>query len=362
MSEIELRGVRKEFGGQVVAVNDVSLTIQNDELVVFVGPSGSGKSTTLRMIAGLESPSAGQIIIDGRDVTDVEPQDRDIAMVFQSFALYPHRTVWGNLAFPLQAQDLGPDQIEERVKEAARILGIGELLDRRPSQLSGGQRQRVALGRAIVRDPQAFLMDEPLANLDAKLRTKMRAEVVGIQQDLEVTMIHVTHNQEEAMTMGDRVVVMNEGEIQQVDTPERVYNEPSNKFVAGFMGSPSMNLIEGVAKEGQFNSTDGGISLGLLDSYREVTGDVTLGIRPESFRVGELDSDVTIDVTANIVELLGNVKICHFDAGGSTILAELQTDVEINRGESYKLSCSYDCLHMFDGTDPSSERINLSER
>ena len=357
MSDIELRDVTKVFGDDVLAVDDVSLTIEDEELVVFVGPSGSGKSTTLRMIAGLEKPTDGQVLIGGEDVTNVEPQDRDIAMVFQSFALYPHRTVRGNLAFPLEARDLGGDEIDERVEHAAGLLGITELLDRKPSQLSGGQQQRVALGRAIVRDPQAFLMDEPLANLDAKLRTQMRAEVVSIQQNLGVTMIHVTHNQEEAMTMGDRVVVMDEGEIQQIAPPKETYQRPANRFVAGFMGSPSMNLLDGTVEGDTFTASRKDISVALPPGLSGASGDVTLGIRPENVGLVEDADEYTFTARVELIELLGNVQIVHFDVGGEEFLAELHSDAEVEQGNQYHVRIDPSKTHLFDGQTPRSERI-----
>jgi multiple sugar transport system ATP-binding protein len=357
MSEIELRGVSKVFGGDVVAVDDVSLTVGDGELVVFVGPSGSGKSTTLRMIAGLESPTEGDILIDGERVNEVEPQDRDIAMVFQSFALYPHRSVRGNLAFPLEARSLDDAEVDERVEEAARILGISDLLDRKPSQLSGGQQQRVALGRAIVRDPRAFLMDEPLANLDAKLRTEMRTEVVSIQQDLGVTMVHVTHNQEEAMTMGDRVVVMDGGEVQQIAPPKETYRRPANRFVAEFIGSPSMNLLDGTVEGGSFAADRGDVSVELPAGYDEFSGRATLGIRPENVDLVEEPGEHTFTATVELIELLGNVQIVHFDLGGQQFLAELHPDVAVEQGETRHVRVAPDRAHLFDGVSPRSERV-----
>jgi len=357
MSDIELRDVTKIFGDDVLAVDEVSLTIEDEELVVFVGPSGSGKSTTLRMIAGLEKPTEGQILIDDNDVTDVEPQDRDIAMVFQSFALYPHRTVHGNMAFPLEARSMSDAEIDERVENAAAILGITELLDRKPSQLSGGQQQRVALGRAIVRDPQAFLMDEPLANLDAKLRTEMRAEVVSIQQDLGVTMIHVTHNQEEAMTMGDRVVVMDEGEVQQIAPPKQTYQRPANRFVAGFMGSPSMNLIDGTVEKESFTARRSDVSVDLPPGLSSAAGDVTLGIRPENVELVDDPDEYTFLADVQLVELLGNVQIVHFDLGGEEFLAELHSDAKVEQDGQYHVRIDPAKTHIFDGQSPRSERI-----
>jgi multiple sugar transport system ATP-binding protein len=357
MSRIELDDVTKVFDEDVLAVDEVSLTIEDNELVVFVGPSGSGKSTTLRMIAGLEKPTGGEIRIAGERVNEVEPQDRDIAMVFQSFALYPHRSVRGNMSFPLEARDMSKDEIESRVNEAAEILGITELLDRKPSQLSGGQQQRVALGRAIVRDPQAFLMDEPLANLDAKLRTEMRAEVVSLQQDLGVTMIHVTHNQEEAMTMGDRVVVMDGGEVQQIAPPKETYQRPANRFVAEFIGSPSMNVIEGQVEDATFSAYESGVTLGVPAGLSGVSGEVALGIRPENVELVDEPGAYTFEAKVELIELLGNVQIVHFDVGGKEFLAELHPDVAVEQGERRNVRVAPEKGHFFDGLSPRSERI-----
>ncbi|SVB44143.1 uncharacterized protein METZ01_LOCUS196997, partial [marine metagenome] len=245
MAEVILKNVRKVFDRDVVAVDDANIEIKDQEFVVLVGPSGCGKSTTLRMVAGLEEVTSGEIYIDGKLVNDIPPKDRDIAMVFQNYALYPHMTVYQNMAFGLKLRKYPKEEIDDRVREAADILGIQELLERKPKALSGGQRQRVAVGRAIVRKPKVFLFDEPLSNLDAKLRVQMRTEISKLHTRLEATMIYVTHDQTEAMTMGDRIVVMKDGRIQQNDTPLHLYNHPANQFVAGFIGSPSMNFIEG---------------------------------------------------------------------------------------------------------------------
>ena len=245
MAEVILKNVRKVYDKDIVAVDDANIEIKDKEFVVLVGPSGCGKSTTLRMIAGLEEISGGEIYIDGTLVNDIPPKDRDIAMVFQNYALYPHMTVYQNMAFGLKLRKYPKDEIDARVQEAADILGIQDLLERKPKALSGGQRQRVAVGRAIVRKPKVFLFDEPLSNLDAKLRVQMRAEISKLHTRLEATMIYVTHDQTEAMTMGDRIVVMKDGKIQQIDAPLRLYNDPVNQFVAGFIGSPSMNFING---------------------------------------------------------------------------------------------------------------------
>ena len=360
MAEIELKNVSKVYDEEIVAVNDISLTIEDGELVVLVGPSGSGKSTTLRMIAGLESLTEGDIYIEGSRVNDIEPQDRDIAMVFQSFALYPHRTVRKNISFPLEARDLPDDEINELVESTARTLGIAELLDRRPASLSGGQQQRVALGRAIVRDPQAFLMDEPLANLDAKLRKEMRTEVVRLQQDLETTMIHVTHNQEEAMTMGDRVAIMNHGEIQQLAPPKEAYRRPANRFVAEFIGSPSMNLLNGVLSEGVFTAQDANVSLQIPDRLVDRAGrdDVTFGVRPEDVELVDASREHTINGEVDVVELLGNVQIVHVDIGSIEFLVETDPDLEVEPGETVHARPVREKIHLFDGRSPESKRID----
>ncbi|MFB6111809.1 MAG: ABC transporter ATP-binding protein [Halobacteriaceae archaeon] len=362
MTTIELEDVTKVFGDDVVAVDDVSLTIEDGELVVLVGPSGSGKSTTLRMIAGLEDVTEGEVRIDGAIVNDVQPQDRDIAMVFQSFALYPHRSVEGNLAFPLEARGVDKADREERVRDAAELLGISELLDRRPSQLSGGQQQRVALGRAIVRDPQAFLMDEPLANLDAKLRKEMRREVVLLQQRLDVTMVHVTHNQEEAMTMGDRIAVMNEGEIQQMAPPAETYARPANRFVAEFIGSPSMNTISGTAEGETFQARQADMSVSLPGDLAEVTGEATLGIRPEHVEIHEdpTEAETAFVASVDVVENLGDSQVVYFEFESFEFLAIIDPGRSVAVGEEVGVALPPDHLHLFDGLGPNAERISRS--
>jgi multiple sugar transport system ATP-binding protein len=359
MTTIELDTVRKEFGDDIVAVEDVSLTIEDGELVVLVGPSGSGKSTTLRMIAGLEAPTGGDILIDGLRVNDVQPQNRDIAMVFQSFALYPHRTVRKNISFPLEARDVPKAERADRVEEAAAMLDITELLDRKPAHLSGGQQQRVALGRALVRDPQAFLMDEPLANLDAKLRKEMRTEVVRLQQNLGVTMVHVTHNQEEAMTMGDRVAVMNEGRIQQLAPPKEVYRRPANRFVAEFIGSPSMNLLTGSLADETFHADAADVSVRVPDDLADAsTADpLTLGVRPESVQIVDSAGDYTFEATVDVVELMGNVQIVHIDLDGVEFLAEVDPDLVVEQGDSLLVRLPPEKIDLFDGVTAESPRV-----
>jgi multiple sugar transport system ATP-binding protein len=305
VAEIRLESVNKVYAGGVHAVHDVDLTIGSGEFMVLVGPSGCGKSTLLRMIAGLEEVSEGSIWIGDRDVTDLTPRERDIAMVFQNYALYPHMSVEKNLGYGLKVRKMEKDEIKRRVTEVASLLGLGELLERRPANLSGGQRQRVAMGRAIVREPAAFLMDEPLSNLDAKLRVQTRAEIAKLQNDLGVTTIYVTHDQVEAMTMGDRVAVMRKGELQQVDTPQNLYRNPVNLFVAAFIGSPSMNLVEATIEDGYAEFAGFRIP---LRGEAPVDGAVVLGIRPQDFEDAAFadGSPPTIEVQATVVEELGS--------------------------------------------------------
>ncbi|MFZ2782432.1 MAG: sn-glycerol-3-phosphate ABC transporter ATP-binding protein UgpC [Rectinemataceae bacterium] len=313
MAKVELKKVGKVYEGNVRAVEDTNITIHDKEFVVFVGPSGCGKSTTLRMIAGLEDITEGEIFIDGKLVNDVPPKDRDIAMVFQNYALYPHMTVYDNMAFGLKIRKIPKDQIEKRVREAARILDIEKLLERRPKALSGGQRQRVAVGRAIVRNPKVFLFDEPLSNLDAKLRVQMRAELIELHDRLQATMIYVTHDQVEAMTMGDKIVVMKDGKVQQIGSPLYMYNNPINKFVAGFIGSPPMNFltVKVVEQGGQILIDEGSFKLSpdanhveLLKPY--VGKEVSFGIRPEDLDVANQLLEIgVIKATVTVVEPLG---------------------------------------------------------
>jgi multiple sugar transport system ATP-binding protein len=312
MAQLTLQDVTKRFGdgeNSVVAVDDASITIADGEFIVLVGPSGCGKSTTLRMIAGLESITEGSISIDGTVMNDRSPVDRNIAMVFQSYALYPHMTVRGNMSFGLEeSTDMPDEEIDQRVTTTARMMGIDDLLDRRPGELSGGQQQRVALGRAIVRDPSVFLMDEPLSNLDAKLRAQMRTELQRLQEDLGTTTVYVTHDQTEAMTMGDRIVVLNDGRLQQVGTPLECYHEPANRFVAGFIGEPSMNFFE-TEREGEALVSEE-FTYPLSAETREAVGDareVTLGVRPEDIEVVEsAETDHDFATVVDVVEPVGD--------------------------------------------------------
>lgn len=309
MSNVILKNVRKTYDNKKTVINNVNLEIKDKEFVVLVGASGCGKSTLLRMIAGLEDISDGEIYIGDKKVNNVPPKDRDIAFVFQSYALYPHMTVRENIAFGLKMRKVDKKTIDEKVAQAAEILNLGEYLDRKPKQLSGGQRQRVALGRAIVRNPKVFLMDEPLSNLDAKLRVQMRSEIKKLHEKIQTTFIYVTHDQTEALTMGDRIVVLNNGDIQQVDTPNEIYNNPKNTFVAGFVGSPQMNFIEGK-------------DLGLDEN-------ILYGLRPE--KVTNTDGDIKLSVNVDITEMLGSEIIVYFNIGDKKCSAKLPSDTKVGK-------------------------------
>lgn len=324
MSDVVLKNVTKIYDKKKV-IDNVSLEIKDKEFVVLVGASGCGKSTLLRMIAGLENITDGEILIDGKVVNDVHPKDRDIAFVFQSYALYPHMTVRENIAFGLKMRKVDKETIDKKVKEAAEILDLGEYLDRKPKQLSGGQRQRVALGRAIVRNPKVFLMDEPLSNLDAKLRVQMRSEIKKLHEKLQTTFIYVTHDQTEALTMGDRVVVLNNGIIQQAASPEEIYNNPSNTFVAGFVGSPQMNFIEP------------------KDFPYQVKENTIIGIRPENMIS---DGDIRFKVKVDIVELLGSEKIVYFNIGEQKCSAKISANYDVK--DELELSINSSDIYLFD--------------
>lgn len=327
MSSVVLKNVTKIYDKKKV-IDDVDLTIEDKEFIVLVGASGCGKSTLLRMIAGLEDITGGEIFIGDKKVNDVQPKDRDIAFVFQSYALYPHMTVRENIAFGLKMRKIDKATIEKKVQEAAEILDLGEYLDRKPKQLSGGQRQRVALGRAIVRNPKVFLMDEPLSNLDAKLRVQMRSEIKKLHEKLQTTFIYVTHDQTEALTMGDRIVVLDKGKIQQVDSPEEIYNNPANTFVAGFVGSPQMNFID--SKDFPFDTN----------------GDVIIGVRPEKMICGGI---IKLTVNIEISELLGSEKIAYFNIGDKKCSAKLPADYNI--GKTLELSINPQDLYFFNKED-----------
>ncbi len=414
MAEVTLEDVTKVFGEDVVAVNKINLDIPDGEFVVFVGPSGCGKSTALRMIAGLEDISSGQVFIGDNVVNDLPPRERDIAMVFQNYALYPHMNVRENMGFALKLRKLDKDEIGRRVEEAARILSIERFLDRKPKALSGGQRQRVALGRAIVREPKAFLMDEPLSNLDASLRVQMRTEIAKLHNRIGTTTIYVTHDQTEAMTMADRIVVLKDGFVQQVDSPQQMYDHPNNVFVAGFIGSPAMNFIRARLEQdnGGYAVTFGNTRIPLS---REVTGEVTerrghdlgeyagkelvLGIRPEHLEdaeteeaatLGGADSSSSIDVEAEVIESMGSEKYVYFepprehtihlqgvaemtddaggggeedtsggsaeDPGGNLMVARVSPESTAREGETLRLVVDSSQIRLF---DPESEKAIL---
>ena len=359
MAKVVLEHVTKKFN-EVVAVNDVNIDIQDKEFLVLVGPSGCGKSTTLRMVAGLEEITSGNIYIGERLVNDVAPKDRDIAMVFQSYALYPHMSVYDNLAFGLKLRKTPKQEIDRRVKEAAEILGIGELLNRKPKQLSGGQRQRVALGRAIVREPKVFLMDEPLSNLDAKLRVATRAELIKLHQRLQTTVIYVTHDQIEAMTMGTRIAVLKDGILQQVDTPQNLYDHPTNMFVAGFIGSPAMNFfnvkVVGAPPEDLWLEGTGFRLKAPLDMARKLGDylgkDIVLGIRPEhvadrSF-VPNPPEGSTMTVKVDVVEPMGSELNAYLLAGTSSFVARLDSRSKVHTGSTVDIVIATEAMHAFD--------------
>jgi ABC-type sugar transport system ATPase subunit len=329
MAPVVFHQVTKEFPGGTTAVDALDLEIPDGELMVLVGPSGCGKSTALRMIAGLEQPSSGRITIGERDMAGLSPGARDVAMVFQSYALYPHMSVRDNLAFPLRRRRMGRDEIGRRVAEMAEMLELGELLKRKPAQLSGGQRQRVAMGRALIREPVAFLLDEPLSNLDAKLRTELRAELKRLHRRLGTTMVYVTHDQIEAMTLGDRIAVMNRGRLQQVGSPDEIYRRPCNLFVGRFVGSPAMNLLPGpVVGRG---------------------ADVIAGVRPEAMhRAGEVAGGIPLELVTDVVEPLGSDVYVHGSAGGEAVVARLPGNVQVSPGDRLALAIDPADLHLFD--------------
>jgi multiple sugar transport system ATP-binding protein len=357
MAELRLEHIYKIYDNNVTAVKDFNLHIKDKEFIVFVGPSGCGKSTTLRMIAGLEEISKGDLYIDGKRMNDVAPKDRDIAMVFQNYALYPHMSVYDNMAFGLKLRKFPKDEIDRRVREAARILGLEQYLDRKPKALSGGQRQRVALGRAIVRDAKVFLMDEPLSNLDAKLRVQMRSEIAKLHQRLGTTTIYVTHDQTEAMTMATRLVVMKDGVIQQVGTPKEVYEKPENIFVGGFIGSPAMNFLRGTLKDGTFviGNVTIGIPEGKMKVLREqgyVGKEVILGIRPEDFHDEPvfIEASQNTKITANVevAELLGAETMIYSQISGQEFVARIDARTEIKPGHQLDLALDMNKAHFFD--------------
>ena len=361
MASLSLKNIFKVYPNGFEAVKDFNLEVEDKEFIIFVGPSGCGKSTTLRMIAGLEEISSGELIIDGKVMNDVEPKDRDIAMVFQNYALYPHMSVYDNMAFGLKLRKVPTDEIDKMVKEAAKILDLTQLLDRKPKALSGGQRQRVAMGRAIVRNPKVFLMDEPLSNLDAKLRVQMRVEIAKLHKRLETTIIYVTHDQTEAMTLGTRIVVMKDGVIQQVDTPQNLYEKPANLFVAGFMGSPQMNFLDATVKvEGDvaklcFAGKE--IPLPPAKSKKLIEGGydgkiVTFGIRPEDIYDSQMyiesSPQSVFESTVKVYELLGAEVYLYFDLEEFPITARVDPRTTSRPGDTVKFAMDVEKIHVFD--------------
>lgn len=362
MASIVFKNIKKVYQKNVVAVKDFNLEIKDKEFVILVGPSGCGKSTVLRMIAGLEDITEGELYIDDKLINDVEPKDRDIAMVFQNYALYPHMTVFDNLAFGLKIRKFSKEDIKNKVEEAAKILGIDEYLKRKPGALSGGQKQRVALGRAIVREPKVFLLDEPLSNLDAKMRTQMRSEITKLHNRLQTTFVYVTHDQIEAMTMGSKIVVMKDGVIQQVATPDQLYKYPVNKFVASFIGNPQMNIFEGrlesIAEKLVLRVGDNQLELSNELSSKISPGyfnkDVLIGIRPEDTSIdkkyAKTHPQKTLDCSVNIAEELGNEKLVYLkiDKLNVEIVCRAQTKEQINMNDKFKLYLDTEFIHLFD--------------
>ncbi len=363
MARVELRDVTKVYDNSVTAVKDASLMVEDKQFVVLVGPSGCGKSTLLRMIAGLEEITSGDLLIDGKRVNDVPPKDRDIAMVFQNYALYPHMTVFDNMAFGLKPRKFPKKEIAERVTEAAEILGINDFLNRKPKALSGGQRQRVAIGRAIVRKPKVFLFDEPLSNLDAKLRVQMRIELNRLHKRLQSTMIYVTHDQVEAMTMGDKIVVLKDGIIQQVDNPMNLYNNPRNLFVAGFIGSPAMNMIPGefVKNETFYFQSDGfrfPLPAEMAHSLEKAgTREVILGVRPENIHDIATGEGKTLsqahEITIDVVEPIGNEMFLYFQKGDNSLCMRTFPDRSYQNGEKIQIGFDLKKVYFF---DPKTEK------
>jgi len=364
MADLSLRNIKKVYDNKVTAVDDFNLEIADKEFIVFVGPSGCGKSTTLRMVAGLEEISSGELYIDGKLMNDVAPKDRDIAMVFQNYALYPHMTVAENMGFALKLRKMPKDQIQKKVQEAAEILNITEYLNRKPKALSGGQRQRVAIGRAIVREPKVMLMDEPLSNLDAKLRNEMRAEIIKLRQRINTTFIYVTHDQTEAMTLGDRIVIMKDGFIQQIGTPQEVFDHPVNLFVAGFIGTPHMNIFDAELRKdgGRYSVVVDGVEFPCADEKQaELEANnvepqkVKLGIRPEHINFCEADEGPAIPASVVVSEMMGSSIHLHANDGENEVVLVLQTvdlPAEKRKGFSYgddiRFAFDTNLMHLFD--------------
>ena len=363
MSTVTLTNVKKIYDNAVTAVHSFNLDIADKEFIVLVGPSGCGKSTTLRMVAGLEEISEGELYIDGKLVNDVEPKDRDIAMVFQSYALYPHMTVKENMEFPLKLKKVPKAEIEKRVKDAAEILGITQYLDRKPKALSGGQRQRVAIGRAIVREPKVLLMDEPLSNLDAKLLNEMRAEIIKLRQRINTTFVYVTHDQTEAMTLADRIVIMKDGYIQQIGTPQEVFDHPINIFVAGFIGTPQMNFFDAkLVKDGEgaYHADVFGTYIALTDEDQKALAgtepkDIILGIRPEHIRFTPDSGDGILSGDVEVSEMMGSEYYLHVNSNGKDVVLRVPTadlPAELRKGITYGTKMNFtfrpDSVHLFD--------------
>jgi multiple sugar transport system ATP-binding protein len=354
MGRLEINHLTKTFddgNAEIVAVDELDITVESGEFLVLVGPSGCGKSTTLRCIAGLERVTSGEILLDGRDITDAKPKERDMAMVFQNYALYPHMSVRKNIGYGLSiTTDLSSDEIDERVESTAELLEIGELLGKKPKELSGGQQQRVALGRAIIREPEVFLMDEPLSNLDAKLRTTMRTEIQQLQQEMNVTTIYVTHDQTEAMTMGDKIAVLNDGELQQLGSPLECYHEPTNQFVAGFIGSPSMNFFEVTRTDGRLDhrAFDYDLSAGTVDAVADASARLTLGIRPEHIELGSAEDRNAIESSVEVVEPMGEITYVYFSVGGETYTASVDGERRLDAGDRVYVVFPERRIHLFD--------------
>lgn len=366
MASITLEHIRKVYPENVVAVEDFNLEIKDKEFIILVGPSGCGKSTTLRMIAGLEEISDGELYIGDKLVNDVAPKDRDIAMVFQNYALYPHMSVYKNMAFGLELRKTPQDEIKRKVEEAAKILQIDHLLDRKPKALSGGQRQRVALGRAMVRNPKVFLLDEPLSNLDAKLRTEMRAEISKLHDRLKTTFVYVTHDQMEAMTMGDRIVVMKDGLIMQVDTPQNLYDKPKNMFVAGFIGSPQMNFAEVLLEkeDERYYLVFAGKKLPVIKDAIDISKlkdyigrSVVMGIRAENIKDKTVHPEYSVEMDVDLTELMGSEVYAYLVAGENRFIAKLPPDTKAKDGQKLTIEFELNKIHLF--SKESGEAIGL---
>jgi multiple sugar transport system ATP-binding protein len=368
MGELRLDELTKVFddsGKEIVAVDELDLTVRDGEFLVLVGPSGCGKSTTLRCIAGLERVSTGRIRLDGRDITDAKPKERDMAMVFQNYALYPHMTVRKNIGYGLNiTTDLSDDEIRDRVESTAELLEIDELLEKKPKELSGGQQQRVALGRAIIREPEVFLMDEPLSNLDAKLRTQTRTEIQQLQQEMSVTTIYVTHDQTEAMTMGDRIAILDGGELQQVGTPLECYHRPENQFVAGFIGSPSMNFLE-TERDGAslvHDTFEYDLSEETADRLPMAADRLTLGIRPEHIELAERSARNAIGTDVGVVEPMGEVTYVYVEIGNTTYTVSVDGETRINAGDRIAVRFPEEKIHLFDERGGALKNSDITQR